>query len=121
MSGKCARGMRAPSSHRKWRDSVISVIRQSQGSCPHCVKTGHPEIALPSAQVSISIANVPGLFCIDTPLNHPQSLQAHVAVLTDDQMIMDGNLQRLAHRDDLMGEVDVGGRWLWIARGMIMH
>ena len=48
-------------------------------------------------------------------LNQPQSLQARVAVLADDQVIMHGNFQGFAHRNDLMGEVDVVGRRLWIA------
>jgi hypothetical protein len=64
--------------------------------------------------------------CLQRPqsekaLNQPQSLQARVAVLADDQMIMHGNFQGFAHRDDLMGEVDVVGRRPWIAGWMIVH
>jgi hypothetical protein len=54
-------------------------------------------------------------------LNQPQSLQARVAVLADDQMIMHGNFEGFAHRDDLMGEMDVVGRRLRIAGWMIVH
>jgi hypothetical protein len=53
-------------------------------------------------------------------LNQPQSLQARVAVLADDQMIMHGNFQGVAHRDDLTGELDVVGRRLRIAGWMIV-
>ena len=42
-------------------------------------------------------------------------------MLADDQMIMHGNFQGLAHRDDLMREVDGVGRRLRIAGWMIMH
>ena len=44
-----------------------------------------------------------------------------MAVLADDQVIMHGNFQWFAHRDDLMGEVDVVGRRWWIAGWMIVH
>jgi hypothetical protein len=44
-----------------------------------------------------------------------------MALLADDQMVMDRDFQGLADRNDLMGEVDIIGRGLWIARWMIMH
>ena len=53
-------------------------------------------------------------------LNQLQSLQARVTVLADDQMIMHGNFEGFAHRDDLTGELDVVGRRLWIAGWMIV-
>jgi hypothetical protein len=58
--------------------------------------------------------------CANNGLSHPQSLQAYMAVLADDQMIMDGDFEGLALRDDLMGEVDVVSRRLRISRGMIV-
>ena len=43
-----------------------------------------------------------------------------MAVLADDQMIMHGNFQGVAHRDDQTGELDVVGRRLRIAGWMIV-
>jgi hypothetical protein len=37
-------------------------------------------------------------------LDNPQSLQAYMALLVDDQIIMDRELERPTHSDDLMAE-----------------
>ena len=44
-----------------------------------------------------------------------------MALLDDDQMVMDRDFQGLADRNDPMGEVDIVGRRLWVARWMIVH
>jgi hypothetical protein len=43
-----------------------------------------------------------------------------MAVTADDQVIMNQDVERLSKRDDLMCQLDVGGRWARIARGMIV-
>jgi hypothetical protein len=42
--------------------------------------------------------------CANNGLDNPQSLQAYMALLVDDQIIMDRELERPTHSDDLMAE-----------------
>lgn len=44
-----------------------------------------------------------------------------MTMFADNQVIMDRDLERLADRDDLLGHVDVVGRRLRVARGVVMH
>lgn len=46
-----------------------------------------------------------------TILNQPQPLEAGMAVLADDDVIVHRNAERLCHRDDLLRHLDVGMRW----------
>jgi hypothetical protein len=66
------------------------------------------------------IANWQGRFP-SAVLYHSKSLQAYVPMLADDQMIMNRDFEGFSNGDNLMGKMDVVGRWLRIARGMIMH
>lgn len=54
-------------------------------------------------------------------LNQPQSPQARVAILADDDVIVHGDAERLRYRDDAVRHVDVGARGRWIAGGMVVH
>jgi hypothetical protein len=42
--------------------------------------------------------------CANNGLDNPQSIQVHMALLADDQMIMDRELERPSHSDELMAE-----------------
>ena len=44
-----------------------------------------------------------------------------MTMFADNQVIMDRDLERLADRDDLLGHVDVVGRRLRVARGVVMQ
>jgi hypothetical protein len=44
-----------------------------------------------------------------------------VAVLADDEMIVDRDFERLSDRDNLVGQLDVVTRRLRIGGGVIMH
>jgi len=54
-------------------------------------------------------------------LDQPQPLEAGVAVLADDDVIVDRNAERLCHRDDLLRHLDVGMRRCRVAGWMIVH
>ena len=41
-------------------------------------------------------------------LDQPQPLQARVAVLADDDVVVHGDAERARHRDDRLGHLDVG-------------
>jgi hypothetical protein len=44
-----------------------------------------------------------------------------VAVLADDDVIMNGDAERAGDGDDLLGHLDVGLRPRRVARGMVVH
>ena len=50
-----------------------------------------------------------------------QALHARIAVLADDDVVVDGDAERLGGVDDLFGHFDVGTRRRRVARGMVVQ
>ena len=98
---------------KRWREAVNKEAKRIKND----LEAGHAEVKTEVEQPKLP----PGQTFGPAPKEEPQSLQARVAALADDQMIRHGNFKGCAHRDDLMGEVDVVGRRLWIAGWMIVH
>jgi hypothetical protein len=50
-----------------------------------------------------------GSECVRWPIasNQPQPLQARVAFLADDNVVVHGDAERLRHIDDLLGHLDI--------------
>lgn len=54
------------------------------------------------------------------PLHQAELPQARVAVAADDEVVVDGDIQRLGGRDNVLGHFDVARGRGRIARGMIV-
>jgi hypothetical protein len=54
-------------------------------------------------------------------LDQLQPLQAGVPVLADDDVVVDGDAERLRHLDDRLRHLDVGARRRRIAGGMVVQ
>ena len=44
-----------------------------------------------------------------------------MALLADDDVVMDGNPERARNLDDRPGHVDIGARWCRVAGGMVVQ
>jgi hypothetical protein len=55
------------------------------------------------------------------PSNQLQRLQARMAVLADDDVVVHGDAEGPGHVDDGLRHLDVGARGRRIAGGMIVH
>ena len=54
-------------------------------------------------------------------LDQPKLAQAGVPTATDNQMVVHHYPERGSYSDDVVGHADVGTRWGWITRRVIMH
>ncbi len=54
-------------------------------------------------------------------LNQTFVFHAGVAATAYDDVVVDGDVEGLGGADDLVGHVDVGLGWFWIAAGVVVH
>jgi hypothetical protein len=57
----------------------------------------------------------------DPKLNQLQSLEAGVAFLADNNVVVHGNAERVGHGDDLLRHLDIGARRRRVAGRMIVQ
>ena len=58
---------------------------------------------------------------LSTRSNQLQPLEARVAFLADDDVVVHGNAERLGDLDDRLRHLDVGARRRRVAGGMVVH
>jgi hypothetical protein len=56
---------------------------------------------------------------VSRDLDQQQALHAGMAFPPDDDVVMHCDVQPLGRDDDLLGHLDIGARWRWVARRMV--
>jgi hypothetical protein len=105
------------------RDGVVSIrgvanvkIR-SPMVCFNCVESNSGFIFL----VEHDLIRKPVSTFRDHALDQPQTFQAGMAILADDDVVVHGNAERRGDIDDSLSHLDVRLRWRWITTWMVVQ